>query len=160
MIISLIVAHGPKNEIGLNNKLLWHLSDDLKNFKKITTGKTIVMGRKTFESIGRPLPERKNIVLTRDQNFKVEGVDVIHDPLMAFDLALEFNDSDDSELIVCGGEEIYQLYLPYIQKIYRTLVDYQGKADAFFPLIDSKEWNITKEEIHEGYTFQTLEKIE
>ena len=118
------------------------------------------MGRKTFESIGRPLPERKNIVLTRDQNFKVEGVDVIHDPLMAFDLALEFNDSDDSELIVCGGEEIYQLYLPYIQKIYRTLVDYQGKADAFFPLIDSKEWNITKEEIHEGYTFQTLEKIE
>ena len=157
MIISLIVAHGPKNEIGLNNKLLWHLSDDLKNFKKITTGKAIVMGRKTFESIGRPLPNRKNIVLTRDKNFKPEGVDIIHDPLMAFDLALEFNDSDESELVVCGGEEIYKLYLPYAQKIYRTLVsDYKGEADAFFPPIDEKEWEVASEERNDQFTFQTL----
>lgn len=157
MIISLIVAQGPKNEIGLNNKLLWHLSDDLKNFKKITTGKAIVMGRKTFDSIGKPLPNRKNIVLTRDKNYKPEGVDIIHDPLMAFDLALEFNDTDDSELVVCGGEEIYKLYLPYAQKIYRTLVsDYKGEADAFFPLLDEKEWEVANEEKYDQFTFQTL----
>lgn len=157
MIISLIVAQGPKNEIGLNNKLLWHLSDDLKNFKKITTGKAIVMGRKTFDSIGKPLPNRKNIVLTRDENYKREGVDIIHDPLMAFDLALEFNDSDESELIVCGGEEIYKLYLPYAQKIYRTLVsDYKGEADAFFPLLDEKEWEVANEEKYDQFTLQTL----
>lgn len=159
MIISLIVAHGPKNEIGLDNKLLWHLSEDLKNFKKITTGKAIVMGRKTFDSIGKPLPNRKNIVLTRDENFKPDGVNVIHDPMMAFDLALEFNDDENSELIICGGEEIYKIYLPYAQKIYRTLVDYKGEADAFFPAIDDKVWNITSEEIHPGYTFQVLEII-
>jgi dihydrofolate reductase len=158
MIISMIVAHGPKNEIGFQNKLLWHLSDDLKNFKKITTGKAIVMGRKTFESIGKPLPNRKNIVLTRSLDFKPEGVDIIHDPLMAFELALDFNDSDESELIICGGEEIYNLYLPYAQKIYRTLVEYTGVADAFFPAIDEKEWNLVSEEKHTGFVFQILTK--
>jgi dihydrofolate reductase len=157
MIVSLIVAHGPKNEIGFQNKLLWHLSDDLKNFKKVTTGKAIVMGRKTFESIGKPLPNRKNIVLSRDPHFNPEGVDVIHDPLMAFDLALEFNDSDDSELIICGGEEIYKIYLPFAQKIYRTLVaDFKGEADAFFPQLDEQEWTITDEEKFEQFSFQTL----
>jgi dihydrofolate reductase len=160
MIISLIVAYGPKNEIGLNNKLLWHLSDDLKNFKKFTTGKAIVMGRKTFESIGKPLPNRKNIVLTHDQSLKVEGVDIIHDPLMAFDLALEFNDSEESELVVCGGEEIYKLYMPYTQKVYRSLVDYKGEADAYFPALDAKEWKVISEEKHEGFVFQVLERNE
>jgi dihydrofolate reductase len=160
MIISLIVAHGPKNEIGLNNKLLWHLSEDLKNFKKLTTGKSIVMGRKTFESIGKPLPNRKNIVLTHDQSLKVEGVDIIHDPLMAFDLALEFNDSDESELVVCGGEEVYKLYLPYAQRIYRSLVDYKGSADAYFPTLDLKEWKIVNEEKYQDFIFQVLERNE
>jgi dihydrofolate reductase len=156
MIISMIVAHGPKNEIGLDNKLLWHLSDDLKNFKKLTTGKAIVMGRKTFESIGKPLPNRKNIVLTHDTNFKVEGVDVIHDPMMAFELALDFNDSDDSELVICGGEEIYNLYLPYAQKIYRSSVDYQGAADTFFPVLDEKEWEVVSSEKNDQFTFEVL----
>jgi dihydrofolate reductase len=159
MIISLIVAHGPKREIGFNNKLLWHLSDDLKNFKKITSGRAIVMGRKTFESIGKPLPNRKNIVLTRDMNFKPEGIDVIHDPLMAFELALELNDSDENnELIICGGEEIYKIYLPFAQRIYRTLVDFNGEADAFFPEINDNEWRILNEEKHDGFSFQVLEK--
>lgn len=156
MIVSMIVAHGQKNEIGLNNKLLWHISEDLKNFKKLTLGKAIVMGRKTFESIGKALPDRKNIVLTRDMDFKIDGVDVIHDPMMAFDLALEFNDEDDSELVVCGGEEIYKLYLPYVQKIYRTIVNFEGEADAFFPEINPAEWEVLNEEKHEKYTFQIL----
>jgi dihydrofolate reductase len=159
MIVSLIVAQGPKGEIGLGNKLLWHLSDDLKNFKKLTSGKAIVMGRKTFESIGVPLPDRKNIILTRQPSFEVEGVEVIHDPMMAFEVALDFNDSDNSELMVCGGEEIYKIYLPYAQKIYRTLVDYQGPADAFFPAISEDEWKVVSEEKRPGLVFQILEKI-
>ncbi len=156
MIVSMIVAHGQKNEIGLNNKLLWHISEDLKNFKKLTLGKAIVMGRKTFESIGIALPDRKNIVLTRDMDFKFDGIDVIHDPMMAFDIALEFNDEDESELVVCGGEEIYRLYLPYVQKIYRTIVNFEGEADAFFPKLNPAEWEVLNEEKHEKYTFQIL----
>lgn len=159
MIVSLIVAHGPKNEIGLDNKLLWHISEDLKNFKKITSGKAILMGRKTFESIGKPLPGRRNIVLTNDQNFKMEGVDVIHNPMMAFELALEHDDSDESELMICGGEEIYKLYLPYAQRIYRTLVEYEGSADTFFPQINLEEWKLISEDKHDRFNFQVLEKI-
>ena len=124
MIVSLIVAQGPKREIGLNNKLLWHISEDLKNFKKITTGKAIVMGRKTFESIGKPLPDRKNIVLTRDKNFSYPGLDVITDPLMAFDLALEFNDSDESELVIIGGAEIGN-----VRSLRRKIVDSSWEAN-------------------------------
>jgi dihydrofolate reductase len=159
MIISMIVAMGPLGEIGLNNKLLWHIPEDLKSFKKITTGKTIVMGRKTFESIGRALPNRKNIVLTRDLHFLANDVEVIHDPLMAFDMALEYNESDESELIIIGGAEIYNLYLPYAQKIYLTKVDYDGPADAFFPKILESEWKeISKQEFDQFKIF-VLEKI-
>ena len=159
MIVALIVAHGPKGEIGLNNKLLWHISEDLKHFKKMTNGKAIVMGRKTFTSIGKPLPGRKNIVLTHDQNFKFDGVEVIHNPMMAFELALEHDDSDASELMICGGEEIYKIYLDYASKIYRTLVSFEGSADAFFPAINEAEWRIIRDEKHEHYSFQELEKI-
>lgn len=159
MIVSLIVAQGPKREIGLNNKLLWHISEDLKNFKKITTGKAIVMGRKTFESIGKPLPDRKNIVLTRDKNFSFPGLDVITDPLMAFDLALEFNDSDESELVIIGGAEIYNIYLPFVQKIYLTEVDYKGEADAYFPEIDRSQWEEKDFQKFDQFNFRVLERI-
>lgn len=159
MIVSLIVAQGPKREIGLNNKLLWHISEDLKNFKKITTGKAIVMGRKTFESIGKPLPDRKNIVLTRDKNFSYPGLDVITDPLMAFDLALEFNDSDESELVIIGGAEIYNIYLPFVQKIYLTEVDYKGEADAYFPELDRSQWEEKDFQKFEKFNFRVLERI-
>ena len=159
MIVSLIVAQGPKREIGLNNKLLWHISEDLKNFKKITTGKAIVMGRKTFESIGKPLPDRKNIVLTRDKNFSYPGIDVITDPLMAFDLALEFNDSDESELVIIGGAEIYNIYLPFVQKIYLTEVDYKGEADAYFPELDRSQWEEKDFQKFEKFNFRVLERI-
>jgi dihydrofolate reductase len=159
MIVSLIVAQGPKREIGLNNKLLWHISEDLKIFKKITTGKAIVMGRKTFESIGKPLPDRKNIVLTRDKNFSYPGIDVITDPLMAFDLALEFNDSDESELVIIGGAEIYNIYLPFVQKIYLTEVDYKGEADAYFPELDRSQWEEKDFQKFEKFNFRVLERI-
>ncbi len=158
MIVSMIVAHGPKNEIGLNNQLLWHISEDLKNFKKITTGKTIVMGRKTFESIGKALPNRLNIVLTKDADLKIPGTEVINDPLMAFDVALENNDQDDSELVIIGGAEIYNIYLPYAQKIYLTEVPYVGPADAFFPTLTSSEWKEVESQKFETFNFKILER--
>lgn len=158
MIVSMIVAHGPKGEIGLDNKLLWHLSEDLKNFKKITTGKCILMGRKTYESIGKALPNRKNIVLTHDLNFKAKDVEVIHDPLMAFDLALDYDDSDESELVIIGGAEIYKLYLPYAQKIYQTKVNYEGPADAYFPELDPNIWKEVDSQKFDKFEFRILEK--
>lgn len=159
MIVSFIVAQGPKGEIGLDNKLLWHISEDLKMFKKITTGKAIVMGRKTFESIGKALPNRKNIVLTRDENFHANDVEVIHDPLMAFEIALSYDDSDESELIVIGGAEVFKLYMPYVQKIYLTEVDYKGPADAFFPEIDKNEWKEVSSQKFEKFQFKILERV-
>ena len=158
MIVSMIVAHGPKREIGLDNKLLWHLSEDLKNFKKITTGKTIVMGRKTFESIGKALPNRKNIVITRDPLFHAEGVEVINDPMMAFELALDHNDTDESELIIIGGAEIYKIFLPYAQRIYLTEVEYLGAADAFFPKLEMQEWQEVSSQPFEQFQFKILER--
>jgi dihydrofolate reductase len=159
MIISIIVAHGPKNEIGLDNKLLWHISEDLKNFKKITIGKSVLMGRKTFESIGRPLPDRKNIVLTRDPQLEIPGIDVITDPLMAFDLAMDYDDSDESELVIIGGAEIYNIYLPYVQKIYLSEVDYNGPADAFFPNLNPTEWKEIGSQKFEKFNYRVLERL-
>ena len=162
MHISMVVAHGPKGEIGLDNKLLWHIPEDLKNFKKITTGKMIVMGRKTFESIGKPLPNRANVVITRDVNFKPDGVIVIHDPMMAFDLALEAEEDlgeEDFEMMVIGGGEIFNFFMPYTHTIYLSEVDYTGPADAFFPPVDYKEWETVKTEKFTDFTFKVLNRI-
>jgi dihydrofolate reductase len=162
MHVSMVVAHGPKGEIGLNNKLLWHISEDLKNFKKITTGKMIVMGRKTFESIGKPLPDRANVVITRDTNFKPDGVIVINDPMMAFDLALEAESDlevEDFEMMVIGGGEIFNFFLPYTQKIYLSEVQYDGPADVYFPQIDLKEWNVLSQENFKDFTFKVIDRI-
>lgn len=154
----MVVAVGPKREIGYQNKLLWHLPEDLKNFKKITTGRAIVMGRKTFESIGKPLPNRLNIVLTRDENYAPAGVTVIHDPMMAFDAALEYDDSEESELMVIGGEEIFKIYLPYTQRIYLSEVDYQGPADTYFPELEG-EWSEIESRSFEGFRYRVLERL-
>ena len=162
MFVSMVVAQGPKGEIGLGNKLLWHIPEDLKNFKKITTGKMIVMGRKTFESIGRPLPDRANVVITRDESFKPDGVIVINDPMMAFDLALEAEDDlgvEDFEMVVIGGGEIFNFFMPYTHKIYLSEVQYEGAADAFFPAIDFKEWEVEKQENFKDFTFKILNRI-
>ena len=162
MIVSMVVAQGPKGEIGLENKLLWHISEDLKNFKKITTGKTIVMGRKTFESIGKPLPNRTNIVITRDESYKPVGVIVVHDPMMVFDLALETEEElglQDFELMIIGGGEIFNFFMPYTQRIYLSEVEYVGVADAFFPSINYKDWEVEKTEKFEGFVFKILNRI-
>jgi dihydrofolate reductase len=162
MIVSMVVAQGPKGEIGLNNKLLWHISEDLKNFKKITTGKMIVMGRKTYESIGRPLPDRANVVITRDETFRPDGVIVASDPMMVFDLALEAEEDlglTEFEMMVIGGGEIFNIFMPYTQKIYLSEVAYEGPADVFFPPINYKEWEVEKTEQFKDFTFKVLNRI-
>lgn len=162
MIVSMVVAMGPRGEIGFQNKLLWHISDDLKNFKKLTTKKMILMGRKTFSSIGKALPNRTNVVLTRDLHFKEDGIIVVHDPLMAFDLALEMEEElgiEDFELMIIGGGEIFKFFLPYTQRIYLSEVVYNGVADTYFPPLKKEEWSIFKEEKHKDFTFKILERI-
>ena len=135
---SLIVAFSRNRAIGKDNKLLWHLPNDLKYFKDITLGKTIVMGRKTFQSIGKPLPGRNNVVLTTNSTWKYEGVEVIH----SLDELNSFND----ELIFIGGEDIYKQVLPTVDRMYITYVDEYFEADAFFPPINREEWNELKKE--------------
>jgi dihydrofolate reductase len=123
-----MVAMTPQRIIGKGNDLPWHLPEDLQVFKRTTSGHPIVMGRKTFESIGRPLPKRQNIVITRDPNWSADGVDVIHSPEELSTLDLQH-----PELFIIGGSEIYQLFLPQIQELYVSAVfqDYEG--DTKFP---------------------------
>lgn len=129
-MISIIAVVGKNNAIGRNNQLIWHLSDDLKYFKKVTSGHTVIMGDKTFQSIGRPLPNRRNIVLSLDENYSAEGVQVRNS---LEEVLAEYKDSDE-EVFVIGGGMIYKLALPYADKLYITLVeDFPEDADTFFP---------------------------
>ncbi|MFZ1523072.1 MAG: dihydrofolate reductase [Candidatus Saccharimonadales bacterium] len=140
-MISLIAAIGRNNEIGVNGQLPWSLPEDLKHFKNLTMGKTIIMGRKTFESIGRTLPGRTNVVITRNQSYKKEGILVVD----SVKRALKLNASDD-EVFVIGRGEIYSQALSIADKLYITEVDFSDdKADVFFPKIDSKVWRKTSE---------------
>ncbi|MBI2336098.1 MAG: dihydrofolate reductase [Deltaproteobacteria bacterium] len=133
MKLSILVATSLNNVIGYQNKLPWHLPEDLKHFKEITLGHSIVMGRKTFLSIGKPLPERTNLILTRNPKFSADGIEIVG----SFDELLQKYHSTE-EFFVIGGAEIYQQSLPYVQKIYRTLIHQAFPGDTFFPTID---WN-------------------
>lgn len=137
MRISLVAAMGPNQEIGKDNQLLWHISEDLKNFKRLTLNKPILMGRKTYESIGRALPHRLNIVLTRRPDFSAPGVLTIH----SLD-ELKVHLKNDEELMVIGGGEVYRLMLPMASRLYLSKVDYRGDADTFFPEFNEKEWKV------------------
>lgn len=135
MKITLVAACGRRREIGLDNRLPWHLPADLKHFREITTGKPVVMGRKTYESIGRPLPSRKNIVLSASGRFRADGVVTVG----SVDEALEEADGAE-ELMVIGGSQIFQLFLPLANQILLTEVDEQFEADSFFPELDMTVW--------------------
>lgn len=130
MNLSLIVAMARNRVIGHHNKIPWHLSEDLKRFKQTTMGHPIIMGRKTFESISRPLPGRENIVVTRNPHFAAEDVTIVH----SLDEAL--NRCGEQEAFVIGGEQIYREALPQVSKLYLTLIDRDFEGDAFFPEID------------------------
>jgi len=129
-MISHVVAYSNNHVIGKDNQLPWHLPADLRHFKETTLGKTIVMGRKTFESIGRPLPKRKNIVVTRDEDFSVEDVTVEHD----LQFLERFIDSTE-EVCVIGGGEIFRQTLDATQRLYVTIVDTEIEGDTFYPEI-------------------------
>jgi dihydrofolate reductase len=137
----LIVAMDVNRAIGKNGALPWVLKDDLKRFKELTTGNTIVMGRKTYESIGRPLPNRTNIVISRDKSLQIEGCHVVSSVKEAMLI--------DMDPFVIGGEEIYKMFLPLVDKIYLTTVHTRIKdADSFFPELDLDEWNISDYDYH------------
>ncbi|HMS32399.1 MAG TPA: dihydrofolate reductase [Candidatus Saccharibacteria bacterium] len=145
-MISLIAAIGKNNEIGIKGQLPWSLPEDLKHFKNLTMGKTIIMGRKTFESIGRTLPGRTNVVITRNQSYKKEGILVADSVEQALKLSKESNNIGGQEVFIIGGGEIYSQTLSLADKLYITEVDFSDdKADAFFPKIDSRVWRKTSE---------------
>lgn len=137
MTISIIVAVADNNAIGLNNQLLWHISEDLKRFKSLTSGHHIIMGRKTFESIGKPLPNRTNIVISRNPNFKPEGCIVV----CSLDEALVIA-RNEQEVFIIGGGEIYKQVLPLTDRIYLTRVHGSFPADTFFPELELMDWEV------------------
>jgi dihydrofolate reductase len=160
MMISLIVAAAENGVIGAAGQLPWKLSDDLKRFKAVTMGKPIVMGRKTWESIGRPLPGRQNIVMTRQSGFEAAGCDVVASPQDAVALAGEAD-----EIMVIGGSQVYDLFLPEADRVYLTRVHADVEGDAFFAAPDPDEWRLVSDERHRAdernefdYSFRLYER--
>jgi len=142
-MISIIAAIGKNRELGFKNTLLWHLSDDLKRFKNLTRGHAVIMGRKTYETIGKPLPERKNIVITRNPAYVAPGCTVV----ASLDDAIKAA-GNDPEIFVMGGGEIYALALARADRMYLTFVDAAIEADTFFPEFSETEWKLASEEPH------------
>lgn len=157
MIISLIAAVGRNGVIGTDNKLPWKLSADLKRFRAITSGKPVIMGRKTFESIGKPLPNRTNIIITRDENYKAEGCVVVNSANGALDAA-----KGSEEIMVIGGEQIFRIFLSQANRMYLTLIEKDFEGDAYFPEYNKNEWKeiLREEHYEEGlkYSFVNLER--
>ena len=141
-MISLIVAASENGVIGRDGNLPWRQSDDLRRFKAVTMGKPIVMGRKTWESIGRPLPGRQNIVVSRQPGLEIEGADVVTSPAAAVDVAAGAN-----EIMIIGGSEIYALFLPLADRVYLTRVHAEVEGDARFPELGDG-WRLVSDERH------------
>ena len=144
MILSLIVATSENDIIGRDGELPWHLPNDLKYFRKVTLGHPVIMGRKTYESIGHPLPKRQNIVITRNEDFISEECDIVH----SLDQALSIVNQDVEEVFVIGGGQIFELALPQAQRVYLTRVHTVIQGDAIFPELDEDEWREVSREIH------------
>jgi len=135
-MISIIVAVAENDVIGKDNDLIWHLPRDMKHFKETTTGHFIIMGRKTFESNGRALPNRTNVIITRDKDFNAEGCVVVHSLEDALKVA-----KDDPEAFIIGGGVIYKMALPIVDRIYLTKIHHTFEGDTFFPELDMNEWD-------------------
>jgi dihydrofolate reductase len=164
VIISIIVAMDEKRGIGKQNRLPWRLSSDLRRFRELTTGHHIIMGRKTFESIGRRLPARETIIVTRNRDYRAEGCIIAHSLEDAISLAGE---RGESEVFVCGGAEIYARALPLADRIYMTIVHAEVDADVYFPNWDNGTW--TEEEVSKHpadeknqypFTFKVLGRVQ
>lgn len=146
MKLAIIVAAAKNGVIGKNNQLPWHLPQDLKYFKSITLGKPVIMGRKTYESIGRPLPGRVNIVVTRDQSWQADSsvivVNGLESAIVAARKAILDSATTISEAMIIGGAEIYRESLQWVDKIYLTEVDLEPEGDAFFSSLDGRIWEV------------------
>ncbi len=149
MTISLIVAASQNNVIGRNNQLPWHLPGDLQYFKTMTLGKPVIMGRKTFESIGKPLPGRDNIVISRQTNYAADGIKVVSSLEQAIALGQSINLINGiEEVMVIGGAQIYEKSLDLADRVYLTRVHRKVEGDAYFPALDSQLWHeIAREDI-------------
>jgi dihydrofolate reductase len=141
-MISFIVAMDTKSAIGKNNELPWHLPADLAFFKKVTMGNPIVMGRKTFESIGKALPGRENVVVTRDRHYKAEDCTIIH----SVDKISEIESNSNEEVFVIGGAEIFKETFPIADRLYITLIEEEFDGDTFFPPFNHEEWELKSRE--------------
>lgn len=157
--LNIIVATDANQGIGINNTLPWRLPEDLAHFKKITLGHPIIMGRKTFDSIGRPLPQRRNIVITRQTNWSAPGVEVAHSVLDAISLL------EHQEGFIIGGSQIYAEAFSFVNKIYLTQIAHTFSCDAFFPTLNTNEWEMIEKEPHYSqenkfsYTFLTYKRV-
>lgn len=148
MILSIISAIANNNEIGRKNELLCNLPIDMKHFRETTSGHPVIMGQKTFQSIGRPLPNRRNIVLTLDENFKAEGVEIFHS-IESMETSLGTSLGIDEEAFIIGGGQIYKLFIDKVDRLYITHVDAEfPDADTFFPVIEKEKWKIVSEDKH------------
>ena len=162
----MIVAMAENRVIGRDNKLPWYLPNDLKYFKQVTMGKPILMGRKTYESIGKPLPGRTNIVITRNTSWQAEGVKVVHSLDEALTLARSIAEIDgQQELMVIGGDQIYQSALPQADRLYLTEVHAEVEGDAYFAEFDRDRWQEVGRERFEAegpnpydYSFVVLDR--
>ncbi|MBV5221450.1 dihydrofolate reductase [Staphylococcus hominis] len=138
MTLSILVAHDQQRVIGYKNALPWHIPNDLKYVKQLSTGHTLVMGRKTFESIGKPLPNRKNVVLTRDNNFKPDGVEVIHTIDDIYNL--------EGHVFIFGGQTLFEVMIDKVDDMYITVVDGKHQGDTFFPPYTFEDWTVASSE--------------
>lgn len=158
MRLSIIAAIGKNNELGKDNKLIWHLPNDLKFFKEMTTGKIILMGRKTFESLPRMLPNRKHIVLTFSSDFRKDDIEVFND-INSF---IDKYEKTNEEIFIIGGASIYKQFINLVDKMYLTEIDSEEKsADAYFPKFDLKEWKreIIKSNKDENITYKHVKYL-
>jgi dihydrofolate reductase len=159
--IALIAAMAENRVIGRANRLPWRLSGDLRRFKALTMGKPVIMGRKTYESIGKPLPGRSNIVVTRDRGYRAQGCRVVHSLEQALEAA-----AGDAEVMVIGGAELYRQSLERAERIYLTRVKAEVDGDALFPYIEPQQWREVERESHRAdeknefdYDFITLQRV-
>lgn len=160
-MVTIVVAMGKNREIGKENQLLWHLPKDLKHFKDITSGHPVIMGRKTYESIGKPLPNRTNIVISRKNDWFEEGVLIVG----SIKEALKFAQKIDENVFIIGGGNIYEQTMDFTNRLEVTLVDAELDADTYFPEIDPRIWQKIEEDCHPkdeknqyDFCFQTFER--
>ena len=161
-MISLLVAMDQNRVIGKDNQLPWHLPADLQYFKKVTMGHPIIMGRKTFDSIGRVLPGRENVIVTRNREYKNEDCTILH----SIDEIKQFADGKEQEVFVIGGAEIFKGILPVADRLYLTEIDASFEGDTYFPTIDDKEWRqvsvtpgVADEKNKYAHRFIVLERV-